>query len=140
MAMMRCRSQFNFAIDGVWTHSSRRWSPHSTELQSPDHAGEEDDDDGGEEGDDELAVEEDDHHAGEEDEKEEEEHHTGEDLEDEYEEEVLMIHYQFYTPLNNEMYEDGVIVVEMGLLCVVSSPQTQVRPQIQMHAQIKYNW
>ena len=49
MAMMRCRSQFNFAIDGVWTHSSRRWSPHSTELQSPDHAGEDDDDDGGEE-------------------------------------------------------------------------------------------
>ena len=49
MAMMRCRSQFNFAIDGVWTHSSRRWSPHSTELQSPDHAGEEEDDDGGEE-------------------------------------------------------------------------------------------
>ena len=71
MAMMRCRSQFNFAIDGVWTHSPRRWSPHSTELQSPDHAGEEDDDDGGEEGDDDLAVEE--------DEEEEKDDHAGED-------------------------------------------------------------
>ena len=38
--MMRCWSQFNFAIDGVWTHSSPQWSPHSTKLQSPDHTGE----------------------------------------------------------------------------------------------------
>ena len=69
MAMMRCRSQFNFAIDGVWTHSSRRWSPHSTELQSPDHAGEEEDDAGEEEDDGDHAGEKDDH-AGENDEEE----------------------------------------------------------------------
>ena len=39
--MMRCWSQFNFAIGGVWTPSSPQWSPHSTKLQSTDHAGEE---------------------------------------------------------------------------------------------------
>ena len=61
MAMMRCRSQFNFAIDGVWTHSPRRWSPHSTELQSPDHAGEEDDD-GGEDDDDDGGEEDEEEH------------------------------------------------------------------------------
>ena len=70
MAMMRCRSQFNFAIDGVWTHSSRRWSPHSTELQSPDHAGEEEDDDGEEEDDGDGDEEEDDDDGGEDDEEE----------------------------------------------------------------------
>ena len=37
---MRCWSQFNFAIGGVWTPSSPQWSPHSTKLQSTDHAGE----------------------------------------------------------------------------------------------------
>ena len=42
--MMRCWSQFNFAIGGVWTPSSPQWSPHSTKLQSTDHAGEEQED------------------------------------------------------------------------------------------------
>ena len=41
---MRCWSQFNFAIGGVWTPSSPQWSPHSTKLQSTDHAGEEQED------------------------------------------------------------------------------------------------
>ena len=50
---------------------------------------------------------------------------------------ILVMHYQFYTLLSNEMDEDGFIVVEMGLLCAVSSPHTQVRPQIQMQAQIQ---